>query len=100
ISEKNAPLTKIFKSIEKQTGFVFWYESNLLKQAENIDLQVKDQELNDVLEKIFYIQPLTYSIVNKTIVVQKKSNWENKFIPPPVEVNGIVIDSHSGQPIT
>ncbi len=32
LKEKNAPLEKVFKSIQQQTGYDFWFESALLKK--------------------------------------------------------------------
>ena len=41
ISEKNAPLEKVFKAIEKQTGYVFFYDLVLLQQAKTVSIKVK-----------------------------------------------------------
>lgn len=73
ISEKNAPLKKVFKEIEKQSGFVFWYEASLIPKDTKIDVSVKNGELKDVLEICFANQPLTYSILGKTIVLKGKA---------------------------
>jgi iron complex outermembrane receptor protein len=51
LSENNISLEKIFRKVKVQTGYDFWYESKLLKQAKNVDIHVK----NVSLEKAFNI---------------------------------------------
>jgi TonB-linked SusC/RagA family outer membrane protein len=69
LSEHNASLKKIFRDIKEQTGYVFFYNSSLLSQAHPVTIEVKDEELRPVLEQCFRDQPLSWNIVNKTIVV-------------------------------
>lgn len=81
LSERNAPLKKIFQSIKQQTGYVFFYNSSLLDQAHPVTISVRDQELRVVLEECFRDQPLAWNIVNKTIVVSARKG--TNFTPPP-----------------
>jgi TonB-dependent starch-binding outer membrane protein SusC len=100
LSERNAPLQKIFKEIHKQTGFQFFYEDELLSQAGKIDITVKDAPLDDVLSLCFKNLPLTYTIVNKTIVVRIR---DEKLIVieeplPPIDIRGRVVNEN-GEPV-
>src|SRR6185312_5735615 len=70
LSVKNAPLEKVFKELKKQTGYDFWYESELLQNAKNVTLEVKNASLTNTLDECFRNQPLTYSIIQKIIVVK------------------------------
>lgn len=81
ISEKNAPIGKIFRMIEDQTGYVFFYDNALLRNAKKVNIQIKDLSLQEALKLCFNEQPLTYSIVNRTIVVKPKT-----LINPPVYI--------------
>lgn len=83
LSEKNAPLEKVFSAIEKQTGYLFWYKSTLLKDEPRVSIEVKDAPLKEALELCFKGQPFTYDVVNKTIVVKPKPQ------PPPTEISVI-----------
>lgn len=69
ISGKEMPLVKVFESIKSQTGFVFFYDAVLLQQGKPVSLKVKNQPLTDVLQQVFSDQPLSWSIVNKTITI-------------------------------
>jgi len=72
LSEHNASLKKVFRDIKQQTGYVFFYNSSLLSQAHPVTIEVKDEELRVVLEQCFRDQPLSWNIVNKTIVVSAR----------------------------
>src|SRR5580700_3299586 len=89
LNEKNAPLQKIFKEINRQTGYQFFYRDEVLDQAGKIDISVSNMPLEDVLVICFKNLPFTYSIVEKTIVVKKKE----EVIEPPIDVHGRVTDS-------
>lgn len=39
LSGKNISLEKVFKEIKKQTGYDFWYEGKLIRQAKKVDIQ-------------------------------------------------------------
>lgn len=86
LSEKDTPLKNILSKIEKQSGYLFWYENELLEHVPNIDLEIKNLTLNQTLDETFLNLPLKYSIVNKTIVIQQKKLQKR-------EIRGVVKDS-------
>lgn len=105
ISKENIPLQKLFREIKKQTGYVFFYNTRLLQKTHAVNIDVKNKGLKEVLDQIFVAQPVTYSIVNKTIVVNERAPQP---LPPVVaqldtvpllEVHGKVIDENSGTPV-
>ncbi|HWB91858.1 MAG TPA: SusC/RagA family TonB-linked outer membrane protein, partial [Puia sp.] len=87
LSEHDAPLKKIFRSIKEQTGYVFFYNSSLLDRAHPVTISVKDEDLRTVLEACFRDQPLSWNIVNKTVVVSARK--ETNFTPPPVTADTV-----------
>ncbi len=103
LSLKDAPLFKVFKEIEKQTGFGFLFGKNIMKDAPRVSINVKDVPVLDALQYCFKGQPLTYSIENNTIVVSRKPVLQAQLydipLPPlPVQVSGKVTDE-GGQPV-
>jgi len=70
IIKKNVHLAQIFKSIEKQTGLLFFYDKALIKKTEPIDVSIKDATLDQTLHVCLKDQQLIYSIVRNTIVIQ------------------------------
>ena len=96
LSEKNASLEKIFKAIQKQTEFRFFYKDELLKKAGKVDINVKDVSVEEALNLCLKNLPLTYSIVEKTIIVKEKTapGPPVDVVPEPyAEITGTIKDN-------
>jgi TonB-linked SusC/RagA family outer membrane protein len=99
LDEKGAPLEKIFREIKRQTGYVFWYEDKLLQNARKVDIHVSNATIKEVLDLSFAGQPLTYEIIDNTIVVKPSpvpvpQSVDTSLLPhPPIDINGHVTDS-------
>lgn len=102
LTEKNVPINKVLKKIQRQTGYTYFAPVSLLQKARNITIDVKDVSLTYALDKIFETQPLTYKIVQKVIIVQEKGEGVNVTATggggPVEEVRGRVTDP-DGEPI-
>lgn len=98
ISERNSSLEKIFKQIEKQTGYLFVYRDEWLQQAGKVTIDVKNATLEEVLDLCFRNQSITYSIVERTIVIRRKERIEKKDqqanAPLPINIRGRVINEN------
>lgn len=100
LQEKDASLQKLFKEIKRQTGYAFLYTDEVLEKANKVDIVVQNASLEDVLARCFKNQPLTYNIINRTVVMKKK---EVPVIAvnmplPPIEVRGTITDEN-GKPL-
>lgn len=100
ISEKNARLDKVFTSIKQQTGYRFLYTDEMIQKAERITIDLQSVELQEALSIIFKNQPLSFLIMEKTIVLKPKIiQTAIKELPPPViTVQGRVTDEN-GNPL-
>src|SRR5688500_7739093 len=106
LSEHNAPLESIFEKIEKQTGFHFWYENELLKQAKKVTIVVKDISLEEVLDHCLKNQSLSYTIIEKTVVIKKKTKRRTTTIDTSVSIKEETaaqirgrVTAENGQPV-
>lgn len=105
INRENASLKKVFTDIKKQTGYLFFYNSRLLENAVPVTLSVKDAEMREVLELCFKDQPLTFRIVNRTIVISERRNYTPleipmaDTIPSLIRVSGSILDDSTSRPI-
>lgn len=63
----NAPIETIFKTIEKQSDYVFFYKSNLKNIKVTVD--AINAPVKNVLNECFRNLPFKYKIVDKTIVI-------------------------------
>jgi iron complex outermembrane receptor protein len=86
ISGQNLSLKKVFAELKRQTGYAFFYNYTLLKEAHPVSLDVKDEPLTKVLDRCFTDQPIDYYLENKTVVITRRAE-------PVVNVS-----SEAGQP--
>lgn len=109
IKNNNITLKKAFVEIRKQTGYIVVYQSETLKDAKPVVLNLTDVNLQAALEKMFDGQNLTFSIKDKSIIVQRKSEpallqkfkdfFSNKEMVVDTTVSGIVLDAQTKQPV-
>ncbi len=100
ITGKHLALYDIFNSISKQTGYEFVYDEKLLQGTGAIDINLKSASLSDVLDKCLKDKPLSYSIMDKIIVIRPKAVKKETAaaIQPAAAVEGTVVDG-TGQPL-
>lgn len=97
---KDAPIEKVFREIERQTGFGFLYTKKMLEDAPKVDINVKNAPLIEVLQYCFKGRSLEYSIQNKTIVIARKPATVSLATQPPpvISISGKVTDE-KGNPV-
>ncbi len=101
LEEKNITLEKLFKSIERQTGYSFWYKTNLLAKSKSVDVSVKDGSLNEVLDLCLKGQDLVYNIVDRTVVIKRMEpviTIRYAIAEPQAIVHGTITDA-AGHPL-
>lgn len=104
LSQKNAVLEKVFRSIKKQTGYSFFFDVAWLQKASPVTIDVKEASLQAALDICFKDQPLTYSIVGNTIVVKLKNPALREtasslsMLPPQADIKGVITDAE-GKPL-
>jgi len=105
--KKHANLSDIFKSIEQQTGFLFFYDKDLIQKTDAIDIAIRNATIDEAMLACLKGQPLTYTIVNKTIVIQAKKTFRKEIFrlaanvttfALSVEIKGRVVNQ-TGQPL-
>jgi TonB-linked SusC/RagA family outer membrane protein len=102
LNEKNVSLEKVLLEIRSQTGYDFIYNARLLKDSKPVTIVVQNEFFKKVLEDALKDQPLTYTIIENTIVLKKVDKIKitaepNLFNVPSnikqVEANSIVIEN-------
>jgi len=98
LSEKNASLDKIFREVKKQTGYTFVYTEIMLRKANKVSIDVSNATLEQALDLCFRDQPLTYTILNKMVVIKEKEKvvrLAQAEAPPPVSISGKITNSNN-----
>ncbi|MDP4252310.1 MAG: SusC/RagA family TonB-linked outer membrane protein, partial [Bacteroidota bacterium] len=99
---KNASLEKIFDQIQRQTDYRFFYKDELLEEAGRVDLDFRNAPLKEVLDACFREQPLTYTIIDKTILIKRKTESSSSAVAgtqPPALIGGQITDE-AGRPLS
>lgn len=70
---RNKPLTAVFADIQKQTGYRFFYDNKVVKKGNKVTIDIHSRSIVDVMDAVMKGQPLTYSIIDKTVVIKRKT---------------------------
>src|SRR5450631_762269 len=94
ISVENASLETAFLKIQEQSAYRFVYTNEQLSDTRKVSISVTNATLGQVLPMIFKDQPLTYTVEENFIIVQKKA------VTPKVEIKPVAGISMSGTVLT
>ena len=99
ISLKNVPVEKLFKEIENQSEYRFFYNEKILKNSKTITIDVKNVSVETVLQLCLEEQSFSYVIDDKQIILKAKEvSIQNEIVPidpiilppPPIVFRGLV----------
>src|SRR5690606_26302947 len=95
LKQKNITLKQVFNQIRSQTGYDVLWQSGKVNEEKRIDVNFVKEELSKVLDEILDNQNLTYSIVDKTVVIKPNHTSKSASIvkSSQQEVRGTVTDS-------
>jgi TonB-linked SusC/RagA family outer membrane protein len=102
LSVKNASLTEVITQIRKQTKIDILYNSGTVENLKPITLDLKNEDLKVVLDRCFKNQPLTYQIINNSILISKRLNAPSEPQLATMEANTSVtgkITGDKGEPL-
>ena len=98
----DASLEQVFIELKKQTSVQFFYSMDKIKNIRNLSVDVKNEELDSVLNYILENTDLSYTYVDNVIVLKDKEkvvrNTVVKQQPVSKEIKGVVKDSE-GNPL-
>jgi TonB-linked SusC/RagA family outer membrane protein len=72
LSVKNEPLEKVFAAVEKQTGYVFFFNEKILKNARPVSIHAANMPIEKFLDAVLLDQSLKYTFRNKIITITPK----------------------------
>lgn len=99
LSQKNVSLKEVFNELKKQQGYEFLYTNETLQRTFKIDVDLKDATLEEALAYCLKDQPVTYTIIDKTVVIKPKAAVpEPAAAAPQIAISGTVTDD-KGNPI-
>lgn len=95
VVEKNKSIETVFKSIEKQSGYHFFYNKTILDVNQKVTINISNTTVDKVLDQCFKDLLINYKIIGNTIVLKSK---EEVFEKQDTQINGKVTDQN-GDPL-
>lgn len=89
LTRRQAPLKEVLDEIGKQSGYKLLYNNRHLEQARPVTVQLKSEPLRTALDQCMSGQPLTYEIINKTILIRPRETKEKEKTTAPAKSNKI-----------
>ncbi len=91
ISESGISIKEVLKELETNSSYRFFYSENWLFLDKKIDIKMKDEKIENVLENLFENSTLTYKVFdNDLVVIIPKSDGNQQ----DVIIKGKVVDSN------
>lgn len=82
---KHASVKTVFSEIKKQMQINFMYSNEDVRTLPHKDYNMKNASVKQVLERVLSDSPLTFEVVNNTVIIKRKEGIRN--------VTGKVIDT-------
>jgi len=103
ISSERANIFTVFKMIEKQSTYRFFYSNDVLPANKEVTVQFKDAYVNVILDKVLDGLPVTWKLIDeKNIVITNKPNKiniTNIVASADTVISGVVKDSENAVPL-
>lgn len=94
LKTRNSSLKEIFKELNKQTGYYFIYDEEILKLSTPVSVDVSNESLDRVLTRIFHKQPLSYSLDKNTLIVTRSNTTSSNVAQEDIIISGRIYDTN------
>ncbi len=96
---KNARIADVFDAIEQQSEFYFFYNRDNFDDNRLVSVDVKNKQVEPILDELFKGLEVSYEIVNRNILIKAKSKFPGiSQADQQRTVSGKVTDE-TGQPL-
>lgn len=99
LSGKDLELKKVFADVQRQTGFLFFYNTSSLQGTHPVTITASEVPLEIFLQKLLQDQPLEYTIKHRTIFISRKKTQPGPPLlvdqveqPARIDVKGTIHD--------
>ncbi len=102
IEAENTPIVEVLKMLEKESGYTFFYNDNVLDKSKTISVKAVKQDILSILEIVFKGTNISASIVGSNIVLSNIKEPEPKVEKAPEipkdfkRVSGAILDKDGG----
>ncbi|MDR2969131.1 MAG: TonB-dependent receptor [Tannerellaceae bacterium] len=99
LSMENVSLKDVFREIEKQSEYLFFYNKGVVNTKARVSLNTEEKEISEVLNQLFKGTNISWKLVDKQIVITSVKEHESAGIPvvnQQKQVTGRVTDEYGG----
>lgn len=93
LNRQGIPLESLLKEVEKQTSMSFVYNTSDVDLNRIVSLKVSGESLSQVLSRLFDGTDISFSIVDKHIVLANKNSKANRYQANRITVRGTITDT-------
>lgn len=99
IQANDFSILEVIREIEKQTDYLFVYDKNEVNINRHVSLNVTNEPVTDILNKIFEGTDVAYKLIGKNVTLIRQRINENGVSQQTIKkVTGTVVDP-SGEPV-
>lgn len=69
---KNVPVKSVFKYIEKESEYVFFYYADVINESQLVNIKVSNLPVDELLNELFKNMPVSYTIKDRQILLKNK----------------------------
>ena len=97
---KNVEIQTVLKEIRKQTGYLFFYKNEELKNTGKVSISVRNSDISDVMEKVLKKTSLSFQIIDETIILKRipEAEFNQLLTKREIDLTGKVTDTN-GNPL-
>lgn len=105
ISIENQSLLDVFREIEANSEYLFFYQDQQLDLDHKVTMNLKDQSISEILNELFVDKGYTYLIRDRQIVIGKSVVSDGQAVyqrifdetKQPIIISGIITDRSTGE---
>ena len=95
----NKPLTTLFKTLEKESEYVFFFKDDVLRNHEKVTVKANNESVVSILDKVLPSRNLGYTVKGKQVVIVNLANTEDAVkdvvdTQTDYKVSGKVVDAN------
>lgn len=98
LNQSNMKLEGVLKAIEDKSEFFFLYNKDLINVDRDVNINVKDQTINTILDELLKGTDISYTIINRQIILSNLDGTSELDTQQQKSFSGKVNDS-SGEPL-
>ncbi|QPH41430.1 TonB-dependent receptor [Pedobacter endophyticus] len=97
--ETKATLRSVLESIKRQSGYLLLYQDQIIQKANPVTINKQNISVKEALDYCFKNQPLTYQIIENTIIVKPKKelpkNTTAEVVDADIDIQGKIVDENN-----